>query len=143
MNVMPRILVLTLSFGSGHLRASQAIAKELKRIAPRADIRVVDALEDCRAWFRACYEWPYWLMLRYAPGLWRRLNNARLDNRHERTAPSWAFQFGCPKVFETIKTFNPDVIVAGEVGACEMAAIARRKGITSAPIVSVITDYES
>lgn len=143
MNVMPRILVLTLSFGSGHLRASQAIAKELKRIAPRADVRVVDALEECRAWFRVCYEWPYWLMLRYAPGLWTRLNNARLENKHERTAPAWAFRFGCPQVFETIKSFHPDVIVAGEVGACEMAAIARQNGLTKAPIVSLITDYES
>ena len=143
MNVMPRILVLTLSFGSGHLRASQAIAKELKRIAPSADIRFVDALEECRPWFRACYEWPYWLMLRYAPRVWRRLNNARLENKHERTAPGWAFRFGCPKVFDTIESFKPDVIVAGEVGACEMAAIARQMGLTEAPIVSVITDYES
>lgn len=140
---MPRILVLTLSFGSGHLRASQAIAKELKRVSPRANVRVVDALEECRAWFCACYEWPYWLMLRYAPSVWRRLNSARLENRHERTAPSWAFRFGCPRVFEIIESFKPDVIVAGEVGACEMAAIARQIGITKAPIVSVITDYES
>ncbi|HSP62565.1 MAG TPA: glycosyltransferase [Pyrinomonadaceae bacterium] len=140
---MPRILVLTLSFGSGHLRASHAIAKELKRIAPRADIRVVDALAECRLLFRACYEWPYWFMLRYAPGLWDRLNSARLENKHERTAPQWAFRLGCPKVFEGIKIFRPDVIVAGEVAACEMAVIARRLGITQAPIVNVITDYEA
>ena len=143
MNVMPRILVLTLSFGSGHIRASQAIAKELKRISPRADIHFVDALEECRAWFRACYERPYWLMLRYAPSIWRRLNSARLENQHERTAPGWAFRFGCAKVFEIIDNFKPEVIVASEVGACEMAAIARQMGITRAPIVSVITDYEA
>src|SRR5712691_8517245 len=143
MNVMPRILVLTLSFGSGHLRASHAIAKELKDMAPRADVRVVDALEECRPLFRACYEWPYWFMLRYAPGLWDRLNSARLENKHERTAPSWAFRLGCPKVFEAIKDFGPDVIVAGEVAACEMAVIARQIGLTRAPIVNVITDYEA
>jgi processive 1,2-diacylglycerol beta-glucosyltransferase len=143
MNVMPRILVLTLSFGSGHLRASDAIAKELKHAAPSADVWVVDALEDCRLLFRACYEWPYWFMLRYAPALWDRLNSARLENKHERTAPQWAFRFGCPKVFEAIGTFKPDVIVAGEVAACEMAVIARHLGITQAPIVNVITDYEA
>jgi processive 1,2-diacylglycerol beta-glucosyltransferase len=143
MNVMPRILVLTLSFGSGHLRASQAIAKELKHIAPRADVWVMDALADCRWWFRACYEWPYWFMLRYAPALWKRLNSARLEEKHERTAPQWAFRLGCPKVFEAIERFKPDVIVAGEVAGCEMAVIARRLGITQAPIVNVITDYEA
>ena len=143
MNVMPRILVLTLSFGSGHLRASHAIAKELKHLAPRADVRVVDALEGCRWLFRACYEWPYWFMLRYAPALWDRLNSARLENRHERTAPQWAFRLGCPRVFEAIESFKPDVIVAGEVAGCEMAVIARQLGITQAPIVNVITDYEA
>src|SRR5229473_3406558 len=143
MNVMPRILVLTLSFGSGHLRATQAIAKELKQIAPRADVWVVDALEECRPLFRACYEWPYWLMLRYAPALWDRLNSARLENKHERTAPQWAFRLGCPRVFEAIENFKPDVIVAGEVAACEMAVIARRIRLTQAPIVNVITDYEA
>jgi processive 1,2-diacylglycerol beta-glucosyltransferase len=140
---MPRILVLTLSFGSGHLRASQAIAKELKDIAPGVDVRVVDALADCRSWFRVCYVWPYWFMLRYAPALWERLNRARLEDKHERTAPQWAFRLGCPKVFEAIEKFRPDVIVAGEVAGCEMAVIARRLGITQAPIVNVITDYEA
>ncbi len=143
MNVMPRILVLTLSFGSGHLRASQAIAKELEHLAPRADVWVLDALDECRPLFRACYEWPYWFMLRYAPALWDRLNSARLENKHERTAPPWAFRLGCPKVFEGIKNFGPDVIVAGEVAACEMAVIARQIGLTQAPIVNVITDYEA
>ena len=143
MNVMPRILVLTLSFGSGHLRASDAIAKELKHAAPSADVWVVDALEQCRPLFRACYEWPYWFMLRYAPGLWDRLNSARLEDKHERTAPQWAFRLGCPKVFEAIESFKPDVIVAGEVAGCEMAVIARQIGLTQAPIVNVITDYEA
>jgi processive 1,2-diacylglycerol beta-glucosyltransferase len=143
MNVMPRILVLTLSFGSGHLRASHAIAKELKHAEPSADVWVLDALEECRVLFRACYEWPYWFMLRYAPALWDRLNRARLENKHERTAPQWAFRWGCPKVFEAIEKFKPDVIVAGEVAGCEMAVIARQIGLTQAPIVSVITDYEA
>src|SRR5437660_5615207 len=109
MNVMPRILVLTLSFGSGHPRAAQAIAKELRHIAPHADVCVVDALEECRSLFRACYERPYWLMLRYAPFLWERLSGARLKNKHESTAPTWAFRLGCPKVFDAVKKFDPDV----------------------------------
>lgn len=138
-----KVLVLTLSFGSGHVRAAQAIAEELSCQTAVSNVLVVDALAECRTWFRACYEWPYWLMLRYAPGLWDRLSTARVSQKHESTAPAWAFRMGCPKVFSTIKTFEPDVIVAAEVAACEMAAIARRSGITRAPILSVITDYES
>jgi len=138
-----KVLVLTLSFGSGHVRAAQAVAEELGRQAPASNILVVDALAECRSLFRACYEWPYWLMLRYAPGLWGRFSTARVNQKHTSTAPAWAFRRGCPKVFSTIKSFDPDVIVAAEVAACEMAAIARRMGLTRAPILSVITDYEA
>jgi processive 1,2-diacylglycerol beta-glucosyltransferase len=138
-----KILVLTLSFGSGHVRAAEAVADELSRQAPASNVLVVDALAECRLLFRACYEWPYWLMLRYAPGVWDRFSTARVNQKHEGTAPAWAFRAGCPKVFSTIKSFNPDVIVAAEVAACEMSAIARRLGLTKAPILSVITDYES
>ncbi len=138
-----KALVLTLSFGSGHVRAAKAVADELSRQAPGSQVLVVDALDECRAFFRAFYEWPYWLMLRYAPALWDRFSTVRVNQKHEGTAPAWAFRLGCPKVFATIQSFNPDVIVAAEVAACEMAVIARRTGLTQAPILSVITDYEA
>jgi processive 1,2-diacylglycerol beta-glucosyltransferase len=143
MNESRRILVLTLSFGSGHVRAAKAVACEMRAQAPGSEVVVLDALKDCRRLFRAFYEWPYWLMLRYAPMLWDRFSAARITHQHQSTAPAWAFRLGCPKVFSTIKSFTPDVIVAVEVAACEMAVIARRLGLTRAPILSVITDYES
>ena len=138
-----KVLVLTLSFGSGHVRAAQAVAAELRHQVPSSKVLLIDALADCRFLFRACYEWPYWLMLRYAPSLWDRFSTARVNQKHTGTAPAWAFRMGCPRVFATIRTFNPDVIVAAEVAACELAAIARRRGLTQAPILNVITDYEA
>lgn len=138
-----KILVLTLSFGSGHVRAARAIAKEVALQSPQSNVCLLDALAECHPLFRICYEWPYWLMLRYAPSLWDRLSSARLKQRHESTAPIWAFRFGCRKLFKTIGTFQPDVMVAVEVAAGEIFAIARQMEITRAPILSVITDYEA
>ena len=138
-----RVLVLTLSFGSGHLRAGRAVAEALREIASDAEVRQVDALAQARRLFRLGYVWPYWLMIRHAPALWDRFFTARLKQRHSRTAPDWAFRFGCPHVFEEIEAFDPDVIVAAEVAACEMASLARRLGITRAPIVNVITDHHA
>ncbi|HEX3558168.1 MAG TPA: glycosyltransferase [Pyrinomonadaceae bacterium] len=137
------MLVLTLSFGSGHVRAAEAIAQELVRQAPGADVRVVDALADSRVLFRAGYVWPYWAMVRHAPALWARFFAARVARMDEQTAPAWALRRGCPRVFETIAELKPDVIVATEVAACELAALARRAGLTRARIVCVITDHEA
>jgi processive 1,2-diacylglycerol beta-glucosyltransferase len=139
----PRILVLTLSFGSGHVRAAQAVAAELRRLAPRAEILVIDALEHSRTAFRALYVRPYWAMVRYAPVLWKRFFEARVKGRHEQTAPAWAFRRGCPEVFTAIARFKPEAIVACEVAACEMAVIAKRARLTEARVVNVITDHEA
>src|ERR1051326_2652114 len=138
-----RILVLTLSFGSGHVRAARAVADELRRQGPTADVGVVDALEVARLAFRACSAWPYWLMIRRAPKLWERFFESRVARGDEGTAPAWAFRRGCAHVFKLVAEFRPDTIVACEVAACELAALARREGLTRARVVAVITDHDT
>src|SRR4051812_28358574 len=98
----PRVIVLTLSFGSGHGRAAAAVVDALKQASPSIEVRCVDALAGCRRLFRAVYVWPYWAMVRYAPALWRRLFAGRLRRRSDRTAPAWLFRLGCPRVFSAI-----------------------------------------
>ncbi|HEV7843805.1 MAG TPA: glycosyltransferase [Pyrinomonadaceae bacterium] len=138
-----RILVVTLSFGSGHVQAARTIARELVRREPGAEVRVIDALSGCSSLFRAGYVWPYWLMVRYAPALWESFFIRRVARMKKSTAPEWAFRWGCSHVFEEIAGFNPDVIVAAEVAACEMAVMAKRERLTTARIINVITDYEA
>ncbi|HYT76371.1 MAG TPA: glycosyltransferase, partial [Vicinamibacterales bacterium] len=139
----PRVLVLTLSFGSGHLRAAEAVVQALRGDVPGADVNVIDALAGCHPLFRAFYVWPYWAMVRYAPSLWDRFFRARLRRRSDSTAPAWAFRFGCARVFKAVDEFAPDVIVAAEVAASEIAALARRAGLTSAPVVNLVTDHHA
>jgi len=143
MNNRRRILILTLSFGSGHVRAARTVAESIRQRAPGADVRVIDALAECRTLFRAGYAWPYWAMVRYAPALWDRFFAARVARKDQHTAPERAFRWGCSKVFEMIAQFDPETIVATEVAACEIAAMAKRARLTRALIVNVITDYEA
>jgi processive 1,2-diacylglycerol beta-glucosyltransferase len=138
-----KVLVLTLSFGSGHVQAARTVAREVLRQAPNAEVRIIDALAGCRLLFRAGYVWPYWAMVRHAPGLWDRFFARRLALRSQQTAPQWAFHWGCSHVFKAIADFKPHAIVATEVAACEIAVMAKRDGLTTARIISVITDYEA
>ncbi len=135
--------MLTLSFGSGHVRAAQSVASALGRESQNAEIRVVDALENCRFLFRVFYVWPYWMMIRYAPRLWNKFFHARVERKDEQTAPVWAWRNGCRQVFYEIAAFQPDAIIACEVGANELAVIARRDNLTNAEIFNVITDFET
>src|SRR5437016_1429689 len=138
-----RILILTLSFGAGHLRAAEAVRAEFVRRKPDSEIRIVDALESCRFLFRVFYVWTYWLMVRFAPNLWGRFFASRVRRNDKQTAPVWAWRWGCKRVFDDISAFQPEMIVCCEVGASELAVIARRKNLTEAEIINVITDFEA
>ena len=143
MNANPRILVLTLSFGAGHISAAQSIVAELNKQIPECEVRLTDALEKCNLPFKAFYVWTYWAMIRYAPRVWERFFNSRIERGDEQTAPVWIWKKGCRKVFDEIRNFQPDLIIAAEVGASEIAVLARRENTTNAAIVNVITDYEA
>ena len=143
MNAKPRILVLTLSFGAGHVSAAQSIVAELNKQLPECEVRLTDALENCSLPFRAFYVWTYWAMIRYAPRVWEKFFNSRVKRGDEQTAPVWIWKKSCKKVFDEIRKFQPDLIIAAEVGASEIAVIARREKLTNAAIVNVITDYEA
>lgn len=138
-----RILVLTLSFGAGHVRAAAAIASKIRLLQPQHDVRVCDAVENSHLLFRAAYVAPYWLMLRHSPSMWSRLFKSRISRHSQQTAPRWTFRLGCRRVFRLIEEFAPDTIVATEVAACEIAVIARRAAMTHARIVNIITDHEA
>ncbi len=138
-----RIAILTLSVGSGHLRASNVIREACGDSHEAPEVRVMDALDTARTWFHWVYVQSYWWMLRQQPHLWRRLYERRQLKRHHATAPEWVFRRGCAPLLRELKSFDPHLIIATEIGAAEIAALSRREGVTSAPILAVLTDFHS
>lgn len=138
-----RIAILTLGVGSGHLRASTMIQAALYDGGDDLEIVLVDALELARGWFEWIYVHPYWWMLRHAPGTWRTLFELRNRRRHRATAPDWVFRRGCGTVLDRLRAFAPDLVIATEIGAAEIAALGRREGRFEAPILAVQTDYHA
>jgi len=138
-----RIAILTLSVGSGHIQAAKAIERALEDGAEPVDVRVLDALELARPWFLWLYVRSYWWMLRRAPGVWRRLFDRRQMRHHSSTAPHWIFRRGCPEVFRSLKQYSPQLVIATEIGAAEIASMAKREAWINAPILAVHTDLET
>ena len=82
-----RIAILTLGVGSGHLRASQAVHQALHDGADDVEARTIDILDLAESWFLRLYVYPYWLMVRHAPGVWRRLFEWRQRKGLRKSAP--------------------------------------------------------
>jgi len=138
-----RVCILTLSVGSGHVRASEVIQRTLCDGPDPVEAKLADVLESARPWFHWLYVEPYWWMLRHAPGLWRTLFERRQQKRHRGTAPDWVFRHGCRQLLRQIKDYAPHLVVATEIGAAEIAALGRREGYFNAPVLAVQTDFET
>lgn len=119
----PRILILTVSHGASHRRASEALRAALMAERPEVVVEIADALEHCAGWFRAYYN-SYEIPLKYWPGLWARIE-AR-QHQAAATGPTWLYRLGARPLVRFILAFQPDVVVATEVGVCELAALAKR-----------------
>src|SRR5947209_6613668 len=63
----PRVLILSASVGTGHLRAAEAIELALRRLSSEAYVRSVDVLKMASAPLRFCYADFYLDLVRYAP----------------------------------------------------------------------------
>jgi processive 1,2-diacylglycerol beta-glucosyltransferase len=138
-----RIAILTLSVGSGHVRAAEVIDRALAEGGEDVEIQILDAIGLARPWFVWAYVHSYWWMLRHAPGLWRRLFERRQAKRHRATAPEWFFRWGCAPVLKRLKLFAPHLVIVTEIGAAEIAALGKRDGCFNAPILAVQTDFQT
>ncbi len=138
-----RIFILTLSVGTGHVRAAEVLQRALYDCIDPVEVRLLDALKVARAWFLTLYVRPYWWLLRRAPGLWRWLFERRQKKLHHATAPRWVFRRGCREVLEQLKAYAPHLVIANEIGALEIAALGKREGWFHAPILAVQTDFQA
>ena len=122
--IVLKILILTLPHGAAHQSASRALRSALLEIQPGIAVEVVDALSRCTPWFRAYYN-SYQIPLRYWPSLWGWVES--LQHQSQSTGPDWLYRRGAQPLFCFIRDFNPDVVVASEVGLCELASMHKRK----------------
>jgi processive 1,2-diacylglycerol beta-glucosyltransferase len=53
------------------------------------------------------------------------------------------FRHGCAGVFRQLQTFGPQLVIATEIGAAEMAALGKREGWFNAPVLAVQTDFQT
>ena len=123
MEVPLKILILTLSHGAAHQRASRALCAALLEIQPSIAVEVVDALSRCAAWFRTYYN-SYQIPLRYWPSLWGWVES--FQHQSQSTGPDWLYRRGAQPLFRFISDFDPDAVVATEVGLCEIASMHKR-----------------
>ncbi len=119
-----KILILTLPHGAAHVRAAKALRAALLEMRPGITVEVVDALSRCAPWFRAYYN-SYQIPLRLWPRLWGWIES--FQHQAQSTGPGWLYLRGAKPLFRFISEFDPDSVVATEVGMCELSSMHKRE----------------
>jgi len=121
----PRVLILMLPHGAAHERVARALRAALLDLRPELTVEITNALAHCARWFRTYYD-SYEIPLKYWPELWGWIEDKQHQSRA--TGPAWLYRAGGKPLFRFIEEFNPDIVVATEVGIAELTAMHRRQG---------------
>jgi len=134
-----RILILTVPHGASHQRAASALRTALLELDPAVTVEVVNALDHCTHWFRAYYN-SYEIPLKYWPSLWGWIES--FQDKQKSTSPDWLNRRGARPLFQFIQAFAPDIVVATEVGMCELVALHKRESAAQFRLVGLeLLDY--
>jgi processive 1,2-diacylglycerol beta-glucosyltransferase len=143
----PRILILSVSAGAGHLRAAQAVELALKELAPQAVVRNIDVLDLTNATFRRIYGRTYLDLFNHVPHLLGYLYDV-LDrsNRRNRTG-DWLRgaleRLNLGKFIQLLKEEHWDLAVCTHFLPAAIIASLRKKGRIDLPQVTVTIDFET
>jgi len=142
---MKKVLIIYASAGDGHKKSAEAIYDSfLKSKDKDIKVHLVNALDHATGFFKISYEIIYLLLIKYMPRLWgffyHMLNNRFFYtlSRPFRRAIN-ALNSGGLKKFLLKEDF--DVIISTHFFATEVISVLKGKGILSAPLLTVLTDY--
>ncbi|HEV2494978.1 MAG TPA: glycosyltransferase [Terriglobia bacterium] len=130
----PKILILTVPHGASHRGAADALRHALCEIEAGLTAEVADALEHCAPWFRAYYN-SYEIPLKHTPRVWGWIE--AVQHQSSSTGPGWLYRRGARPLFRFIDNFGPDIVIATEVGVCELAAIDKRENHAAYRLVAI------
>jgi len=137
-----KILLLTASLGSGHLRAARAIEEALLALDPHCRVETLDIIPLISAAFRLFQFQGYEFLIEHAPWVWRFLYQNSLFKDRKFAAPQFLLEHGNGRLVEQMTQFLPDTIVSTQINCHELAHIVSRRWPTRTRIISVVTDYD-
>ncbi len=143
MTSSPRILILYAEAGAGHRRAAEALAEEL--LARGATVQQRDVMQLAHPVFRATYVGGGLNLITRHPrlyGLGYQLTDVPAIDRLLRTPRLLAQRISLPRLFYTIMTFQPDVVMCTHYLPAELCARWRRSGRLALPLQTIITDFD-
>ncbi|HEX3027315.1 MAG TPA: glycosyltransferase [Clostridia bacterium] len=136
-----KILILSAATGGGHLRASHAIESYIRENSTGNEVAVVDALKSINTVLDKTVCEGYHFLATKTPKvfgqLYRKTNEESiLSNLVTRFTSVFS-----QKLIPLMEEQKPDVVISTHPFATEMVSHLKGKGIVTAPLICLMTDY--
>jgi processive 1,2-diacylglycerol beta-glucosyltransferase len=136
----PRVLILTASYGSGHNRVAEALARELRRAG--ASVLVVDHFRTLvHPRFDEATQALYALVLRRAPGLWRLAYWWGDQLRGDSPLLLGANRLGAARLARLLDAAAPDHVISVHPTPAASLSFLGRRGRAIPSHTAVLTDF--
>jgi processive 1,2-diacylglycerol beta-glucosyltransferase len=146
MTAPPRVLVLAVSQGAGHLRAAEAVTLALNELAPEATVNKLDVLTLANAFFRRAYSQSYLDMVNTAPHLLSYIFDVtdvpRETRRHRDYLRRLIQRLNLGR-FEKVLAEPWDLVINTHFLPADIIAGRREHGQTALRQVTVVTDFDA
>ncbi|MBQ1335354.1 MAG: glycosyltransferase [Selenomonadaceae bacterium] len=137
-----KFLIMTASIGSGHIRAAEAVERELRRQFPGDDIQIVDFMSRKTSIFHGMLKSLYLRMLDFVPNLYDVFYKVSGDGSSGVFAQTMFAVVMCHTMCRIVKEYEPDVLICTHPFPEGAAALARRLGRRDEFLLAaVLTDY--
>lgn len=136
-----RVLILSASAGSGHVRAAQALEEASRKDARIDEVCHIDALDYTNSMFQQIYSKGYLEAVKSAPKLWA-MAFENLDKPWEKTLVMSALQrINSQPLVNKIKDFKPDICLCTHFMPADIVSDMIKQDQATCNLGIVVTDF--
>ncbi|KHD86489.1 1,2-diacylglycerol 3-glucosyltransferase [Bacillus ginsengihumi] len=135
------VLILTGSFGEGHVQAAHAIKQAINIRSPKTEATIVDFMEWVHPNLYPLSHYVYMKSLKTCPHIYGYMYEKTYDQSVFSKTINTLLSGGMKKALQMLKMVQPSVIVSTYPFASSVISKLKEYGLITIPLVTVITDY--
>ena len=136
-----KFMILTASIGSGHIKAAEAVAEELQRQLPEAEIVTVDFMARATSFWHWLTKKIYLEMLNFVPNLYDVFYKLSSCEMGASCGKNMFAYFMLPVFRRLQREHQPDYIICTHPFPAETVSLWKEREHSDLPLSVVMTDY--